>query len=194
MLWGIVFTLLTAVMAVFSLWLLGELSNFGGPSPTLHAIGVVAGGKKGGAFTDLCVCANNIGAMISYLVIASTSAQTLAGTGIERQVYVMFAVVLISPLCLVKRVNTLRFTSTIALCALTVLVIMIVLFAMGLGGVFEPCDGTPHCGGEVVAATPPVDVITQFVIFTNGYGAILLAAPPRATHRSQNDHIYDVCC
>ena len=67
-----------------------------------------------------------------------------------------------------RRVNTLRFTSSIALCALTVLVAMILLFALGLGSPFAPCDGVLHCGGEVVASTEPRDVITQFVIFTNG--------------------------
>jgi amino acid permease len=168
MAWGVAFTLITAAMATFSLWLLGELSMFGGRAPTLHAIGVVAGGKAGGAFTDLCVCLNNIGAMISYLIIASTSMQTLAGTGIARPYYVLAGLLLISPLCLVRRVNTLRFTSGIALCALTVLVTMILLFSLGLGGAFAPCDGTLHCGGEVVAATGSIDVITQFVIFTNG--------------------------
>ena len=75
--WGVGFTLLTGGIASFTLFLLAEVAAVGGPSPTLNGIGNRAAGTPGRMLVDLSVCANNLGAMISYLVIASTTVQRL---------------------------------------------------------------------------------------------------------------------
>ena len=132
LLWGTIFTVVTAVIGVFSLGLLGEMSqHFDGPQPSLAAIGYRAAGVRGKRLVDIILVGNNSGAMTSYLVIASTTMTNLVGSAVlPRQAFVLLSIVLISPLCLVREVKTLRFTSTIALCAISLLVVMIVLFAI----------------------------------------------------------------
>lgn len=141
LLWGTIFTVVTAVIGVFSLGLLGEMSqHFDGPQPSLAAIGYRAAGVRGKRLVDIILVGNNSGAMTSYLVIASTTMTNLVGSAVlPRQAFVLLSIVLISPLCLVREVKTLRFTSTIALCAISLLVVMIVLFAIpGLLLKFQP--------------------------------------------------------
>jgi len=180
LLWGWGFTLLTGGMAAFTLFLLGEVASLGGRHPTLNAIGARAAGTAGSVLVDISVCMNNIGAMISYLVIASTTITNMVEQnfhlpGWPRQVYVLLALALVAPLCLVRRVNTLRFSSSIAMIALALVTVMIVLFAIpwGPGSVFSPCGiGKPvttACKGEVALSASPTDILTQFVIFTNAY-------------------------
>jgi len=179
LLWGWGFTLLTGMMAAFTLFLLGEVATFGGHRPTLNAVGKHSLGSVGSVLVDLSVCMNNLGAMISYLVIASTTVQTIvhenfAMSGVApwpRQVYVLLGIAIVAPLCLVRRVNMLRFSSSVAMVALTLVTIMIVLFAMPWRNVpaFEPCSTGTTCKGEVVLSAAPVDILTQFVIFTNAY-------------------------
>lgn len=180
LLWGWVFTLLTGFMAAFTLFLLGEVATFGGRRPTLNAVGKHSLGSVGSVLVDLSVCMNNLGAMISYLVIASTTVQTIvqqnfALSGVApwpRQVYVVIGIAIVAPLCLVRRVNMLRFSSSVAMVALTLVTIMIVLFAMPWSErvpAFQPCSTGTQCKGDVLLSTTPVDILTQFVIFTNAY-------------------------
>ena len=76
---------------------------------------------------DISVCMDNIGAMVSYLAIAPTMATGTTTNMVEqnpylpgwpRQVYVLFALVLVAPLCLVRRVSTLRPPPSITMVAL----------------------------------------------------------------------------
>jgi len=176
LLWGFGFTLLTGAMASFTLFLLGEVATFGGPQPTLHVIGMHAAGTFGSVLVDLSVCANNVGAMISYLVIASTTVEKIVHqngmAGWPRQAYVLIGVTLVAPLCIVRHVNMLRFSSSIAMMALALVTVMIVLFAIPWdpGSPFEPCTGGgTACKGNVEMSSDALAILTQFVIFTNAY-------------------------
>ena len=167
--WGIVFTVVAAITCMFSLALLGELVSIEGARPSLASIGERAAGTAGKRFVDLVLVTNNTGAMVSYLVIASTTMSDLVGSVLSRHTFVILGVLLVSPLCLVREVATLRFSSSIALCAVFVLISMIALFAVP--GLFEPCgsgDGDA-CRGEVHLTADSASVLTQFVLFTNAY-------------------------
>ncbi len=213
LIWGSVFTAATALMAVFSLGLLGEMATpAAGASarPTLQAIGGRAAGAVGRRAVDLVLLLNNTGAMTSYLVIASTTTTHLVqyllqlvgaawgASPVPRQWFVLAAIVLISPLCLVREVNMLRFTSALALVAITLLVAMILLFALpwnDAAGPFDPCAAfettnttTVDCRGTVRLTQSPAHVLTTFVVFTNAYtcqqGSIpVLAELNRPTRR-----------
>ena len=65
LLWGSIFTIVTAVIGVFSLGLLGEMSQHGGLQPSLAAIGERAAGIRGKRFVDIILVGNNSGAMTS---------------------------------------------------------------------------------------------------------------------------------
>lgn len=191
--WGVVFTVVTAAIGVFSLSLLGEAVSCVGSQPSLALLGERAAGIPGKRFVDLVLVGNNSGAMISYLVIASTTLFKLTGSTLPRQVFVVLSIILISPLCLVRNVNTLRFSSSVALTAILILVVMIVLFAIPWRerpAFLNPCgdDVDPtQCRGVVAMSQGWSSVLAQFVIFTNAYtcqqGAIpVLAELHRPTH------------
>ena len=178
MAWGIAFTFIAAGLAFFSLFLLGELLPYGGRHPTLNSIAQRSMGKYGGMITDVSLLANCFGAATSYLIIASTSIESLVGpAGLPRQAYVLLCLVAVLPLCLLRRVDMLRFTSYLATVALMLLTAVVVLFALPWSetgryhDLFDPCDGKAHgeCKGTVVLATDPLAILRQFVVFTNAY-------------------------
>jgi len=180
---GLAFTVITAVMSTFSLVLLGETMPYGGSRPTLNSVATRAAGSAGGVLIDLSVLCNCFGAATSYLIVASTSVQSLLGPShdvLPRQAYVLIGLALVFPLCLLRQVNLLRFTSFLAVVALVLLSLMIVLFAMpwwGPDSPFDPCapgvgrnaSSSSLCGGEVVLVNQPLSVLRQFVVFTNAY-------------------------
>ncbi len=177
MIWGLTFTLITGALAFFSLFLLGELLPFGGRNPTLNSIAQRSMGKFGGVITDVSLLANCFGAATSYLIIASTSIESLIGDDYPRQVYVVLCVVAVLPLCMLRRVDMLRFTSYLATFALLLLTVVVVLFALPWSETgryhdfFNPCAGksSDACRGAIVASTNPIDILRQFVTFTNAY-------------------------
>eukprot|EP00928_Gymnodinium_smaydae_P012060 TRINITY_DN14395_c0_g5_i3.p1 TRINITY_DN14395_c0_g5~~TRINITY_DN14395_c0_g5_i3.p1 ORF type:complete len:534 (-),score=77.25 TRINITY_DN14395_c0_g5_i3:177-1724(-) len=176
LLWGTLFTIFCGAMAAFTLFLLGEVALVGGRKPTLHAVGFALAGNFGSVLVDISVCANNLGAMISYLVIASTTVENIVRSnfrmaGWPRQIYVMLGLMIIAPLCFVSKVNMLRYSSSVAMAALALVTLMIVLFSLPWddGSPFDPCGGDVACQGTVSLWTSPLSVLTQFVIFTNAY-------------------------
>lgn len=175
---GLAFTLITAALSLFSLFLLGEMMPYGGAHPTLNSIAQRSMGKLGGIIVDLSLLCNCFGAATSYLIIASTSIESLVGSaGWPRQLYVLLCLVVVLPLCLLRRVDMLRFTSYLATLALLLLTAVVILFALPWSessrwhALFDPCAGvvSGSCRGEVVLAAEPLGIVKQFVVFTNAY-------------------------
>jgi sodium-coupled neutral amino acid transporter 5 len=184
--WAIAFLFLSAVLSSFSLFLLGDVSVFGGRNPTLPGVGHRALRSSGRMLANLSVCFNNIGAMTSYLIVASTSLLTVIGAENSqlialpflsaRQVLVLLAVTLISPLCFVRRVNVLRFSSALGICAL--LYVMAMVLAFQFAPHLDPCTPGVPCKGDVVLSTnDSVGIFTQFVQFTNAYTCHYMMIP-----------------
>mmetsp|Transcript_92935 Transcript_92935/g.267362 ORF Transcript_92935/g.267362 Transcript_92935/m.267362 type:complete len:461 (+) Transcript_92935:43-1425(+) len=172
--WGITFTVACSILGLLGMFFIGDLMHLGGERPTYCSVATRAAGRVGGVLADLGVLVICMGAATMCLIIASTSLPSLVGHGrspIERQLYVAGSVALVTPLCLLRRVNSLRFTSSIGIAALTFIAVMILVFAMpgAADAGFDACSGRPDCRGEVSLGAEPLSVIKQVVIFANAY-------------------------
>ena len=152
---------------------------------TFHAVAEAALPGIGGAAIELGVAAYGIGVCIGYMIVATDSLVDVTGLT-SRAPWTLLAALLVLPLTLLKSIDSLRFTSTLAILALVSVTVAIIAFAVGGDGL-GTCDGfsdgtvvcrhpgspgspgaTPTCHGQVVVGPrpllPTLRALSKFVL------------------------------
>lgn len=105
-----------------------------------------------GLVIDFMVVANCVGTATSYLIVATDCFSAL---GAPRSACVVLSTLAVTPAALFKTMDTLKVSSSIAICCLIGIVVMVVCFGFGDEGTpLDPCPGFSsaqhgHCGGKI---------------------------------------------
>jgi amino acid permease len=123
--WGIVLVFIVGGLSIYSQRLIVTTSQFAcHRAESFGELGKLAFGPKGRYFTELCIILFLIGAQVSYLsVIGELLTPLLVDWGVtgmdnpslQKLVSAIIAVVIIFPISSLRRMDSLRFTSFIAL-------------------------------------------------------------------------------
>ena len=144
---GILMAIGAAFLNVFSLHLLAAASKF--PTvPSRSPIGAIAElavPRWGGLLIDVSVASFGLGVCTGYLIVFTDSAVELTGFH-GRAVWTLLAVLCVTPLTLMRSLDTLKFTSSFAIASLLGVTVFVIAFSMypssACGGYV---DGTVTC-------------------------------------------------
>lgn len=146
---GIVMAIVAAAFNVLSLHCLARAAKTRSV-PARSSIGMVAEialPGAGGVLIDVAVTAYGFGVCAAYLVVATDSLVDVTGFR-TRWVWTLLSAVVVTPLTLLSSLDSLRFTSTLAIIALLTVAVVVVVYAAAsteLGACGGYYDGTVSC-------------------------------------------------
>ena len=103
----------------------------------------------GGLVMDVAILLNGLGVCASYMIVATDSFVEVTGVEV-RQAWTMLALALVAPLTLLRKLDSLRFTSLLAIVAVALIAATIVAFAAA-----GSADLDGGSGAEVASGAPP---------------------------------------
>ena len=123
-------------------------------APATFATVCEAALPNSGLLIDFAVIINCVGCAASYLIVA---ADCFSALGFPRKTCVLVAILAVSPASLFRNLDTLKASSSVAICCLIGIVLMVVVMGVvPTGSAFDPCPGVSakvgphgHCGGPV---------------------------------------------
>lgn len=145
---GIALSIVSAGICVLSLYMLIASGRRVHDGPVNFATLCEAALPKSGILIDFMVVANCLGTACSYLIVATDCFSAL---GAPRSACVLMGTLAVTPAALFRSMDTLKASSSVAICCLIGIVVMVVCFGFGLA---DPCPGRSisphhHCGGKV---------------------------------------------
>ncbi len=181
--------LLFAGLASLGLHLLAACADTVGRPASFYSVANAAL-PGAGLVIDVAVAVKCFGVATSYLIVVGDSmpkallAFGASGAALERRVWTLVAAFAVSPVVFLRRVDGLRFTSTLALVCILAVVVLVVLFAAHVSPAFAACppstpalaaaNGTaalppspPPCRLPVVPADPPMEVLRSVPIVSS---------------------------
>ena len=149
---GSAILIFSAFVCVISLYMLVSSGRKLDGPVNFATLCVAALGPPAGIGIDLSVIANCLGTATSYLIVAADCFS--AAFDVSRSSVVLGALVATSPAAFFRSMDTLKASSTISICCLVAIVLMVVIFGFGPTEDFDPCPKAPqvehgHCGGSV---------------------------------------------
>ena len=111
---GVVFLFLSATFGGLSLHLLAQSAHTSGRPATFRTV-CDAAYPRLSVIVDLIVVMNGFLACLSFLIVASDSFSKLIVGGPPRQVWTLIALACVTPLCLLRRFDALKFTSALSM-------------------------------------------------------------------------------
>uniref|UniRef100_A0A7S3REI2 Amino acid transporter transmembrane domain-containing protein n=1 Tax=Emiliania huxleyi TaxID=2903 RepID=A0A7S3REI2_EMIHU len=167
-------------------------------APATFATVCEAALPNSGLLIDFAVIINCVGCAASYLIVA---ADCFSALGFPRKTCVLVAILAVSPASLFRNLDTLKASSSVAICCLIGIVLMVVVMGVvPTGSAFDPCPGVSakvgphgHCGGPVTwGSTAPMRVFCTLPLFVNAYtcqqnvyNAVGELANPTAARKAQ---------
>ena len=123
-------------------------------APATFATVCEAALPNSGLLIDFAVIINCVGCAASYLIVA---ADCFSALGFPRKTCVLVAILAVSPASLFRNLDTLKASSSVAICCLIGIVLMVVVMGVvPTGSAFDPCPAVSakvgphgHCGGPV---------------------------------------------
>lgn len=110
----------------------------------------------------------------AYLIVATDSFTHLAGSAV-RWPWTLLSTAIVTPFTFLRRLDALRFTSTLAIAVLVSLSLLVVCFAFGAHGngtatLLQPCPrGREHCHGQTHLLTSPLPTLRASSLIINAY-------------------------
>ena len=189
---GLVMAVAAAALNVLTLHQLSSAAAMRGvpPRATIGELAEVAMPGWGGLVIDLSISSYGLGVCTGYLIVFTDSLTDIIETQ-WRAPWTLLAVLLVTPLTLLRTLDALRYTSTMAIITILAAAIVIVTFAttpsLGACDGFEAHTVTCHvslagleaggdpprspCPGEVRLATAqPSDILRALAKFVLAYG------------------------
>lgn len=172
--WGVVFGMIglvvAAACAALGLILLSECADIVGRPAGFYDVAEKAQHRLGLAI-DIAVAIKCFGVAVSYIIVVGDSIPLAVGAGhgvvSDRHFWVIAAVATAAPVCYLRKMDSLRFTSIFALMCVAFVIVVIVLFATPA---LDACTGAhidanaSNVGGDSLCGGK-VDVLpTQGVI------------------------------
>eukprot|EP00128_Syssomonas_multiformis_P009843 Colp12_sorted_trinity150504_noHs@11709 len=126
---------------------------------------------------DAAVAINCFGTATSYLVVIGglmpSVMQQFGATGIalKRELWVAIGFCIVTPLVCMRNLDSLRFTSTMSICFVVFLTLVVVLYSTDVPGM-DPCehlDDATACTGETTVAVVNVHTFQVVSIFIFGF-------------------------
>lgn len=171
MVFGLVFATLSALLGILSLHLLSQSSAVVGRPSTIYSVCEAALPRFSILVDGAIVVGSTLGAAGYQIVAGDSLTHVFAGT--PRWAWTLASAALVAPLSVLRRIDMLRFTSTLALLCLLYIALVVVLFFVPTAGVPEL---TPVCNASTAACPPvarafgePVATVRALATFTSAY-------------------------
>lgn len=160
---GAIFFVIFATFSVTANYFLAECALHGKSAPCSFYSVAKAAFPKWAWVIDASVVLNTYGGATSYLIVFSNTIPAVLGffgaTGgaLNRQLWVFVAWLIVSPLCCLRSLDALKFTSGMSVVAVFSIVVLTLAFAGASGkegqasssSLLDPCgDGTDQCRGD----------------------------------------------
>ena len=190
---GTLFLCLSTALAVFSLHLLSLTAHRVGRPATFYSV-CEAAHPRLPVVVDCIVLLNGFFACVGFLIISSDNLSMLSAGALPRPLWTLIGLAIVAPLCSLRKLKFLQYTSALSFVVLFFLTLLILLFSLNLDvPMLKPCGDTetegsdssrlhmepgesssmgprPHveegeCRGSVHAFAPPLSTFRSFATF-----------------------------
>jgi amino acid permease len=164
---GVIFLFFSTAFGMLSLFLLSEAARATGRPASFFTV-CEAAYPRLSVIVDFIVVFNGFLACLSFMIVASDSLSELIVGGPPRQIWTFLSLALVTPLCLLRRLDALKFTSALSFVAIGFISMLIILFALHTGSpLLQACSNTTRpCRGEIeVVGTNGVVILRSFATF-----------------------------
>ena len=158
---GIILAFVSCFLSGLSLFLLAESADLAGSKATATFYTVSeAALPRLSLMVDGVVIFSTFGGATAYLIVATDCFVHLAGAGSARWPWTLLSLTLVAPLCFLRSLDALKYSSSCAVVVLVLIALMVALFAAGTDvPLLQPCGSNATAAvaatvadGAVVAA------------------------------------------
>ena len=168
---GTIFLFMSSSFGIISLHLLAQSAHRTGRPATFYSV-CAAASPRLPFVVDLIVVLNGFLACLGFLVVATDSFSKLVIGGPGRALWTLVTLLLVAPLCLLKKMSMLQFTSLLSVVVLLFISLLIVVFSFGIDTpLLRPCANMTNpeelakCKGPVEAFGQPLTTLQSFATF-----------------------------
>ena len=158
---GFLMLLIFGAFSSLGLHLLSEAADRAGRPASFYGVAEAALPGAGVAI-DIAIGVKCFGVATSYLIVIgdsmpkALSAFGATGAALNRRLWTLTAALVVAPLTYLRRIDGLKFTSTVALVCVLFVVLLVFLFATRVSPEFESCNPSPPALPPMLPPLPPL--------------------------------------